>query len=296
MYHSVRMPNSQSFFSTQHGALDAGQVRVFDYLDYRSYLRDLYEARRAADPRFSCRFIAQKVGFRSASYFTQVLNGKAGMTTDMALRFAAFLRLDPKESDYLELLVLHQRSKTVKERRRYLERLTSFRGTSAQIVQQENFRFFEKWHHTAILELLYIKPFDGDFKALGKRLRPSIPAAKARESIELLLKLGMIRKQGPVLVRTDTRNITTGEAVHAVQVDQFHASTLQLATRSIDGIGRSERSLSSLTMSLSAEGRRKIEAEIVSFRRKVQAIAAADAGENAIHHLGIQLFPMSREI
>lgn len=269
---------------------------MYDYLDYRAYLRDLYETRRAADPRFSCRFIAQKVGFRSASYFTQVLNGKAGMTTDMALRFAAFLRLDPKESDYLELLVLHQRSKTVKERRRYLERLSSFRGTSAQVVGRENFKFFEKWHHTAILELLYIKPFDGDFKALGKRLRPSIAAAKAQESIELLLKLGMIRKQGALLVRTDTRNITTGEAVQAVQVDQFHTSTLQLAARSIESIPRADRSLSSLTMSLSVEGRKKIEAEIVNFRRKIQAIAAADSGENAIHHLGIQLFPMSREI
>ncbi len=290
------MAADESFFSTQQNALDSRDVRVFDYLDYRVFLRDLYESRRAVDPRFSCRYIAQKVGFRSASYFTQVLNGKAGMTTDMALRFASFLRLDPKESDYLELLVLHQRSKTVKERRRYLERLSSFRGTTAQIVPQENFKFFEKWHHTAILELLYIKPFDGDHKALAKRLRPSIPTAKAQESIELLLKLGMIRKQGRLLVRTDTRNTTTGEAVQAVQVDQFHTSTLQLAARSIEGIPREQRSLSSLTMSLSPEGRRKVEAEIVNFRRRIQSIASSDSGENAIHHLGIQLFPMSREI
>ncbi|HOX52889.1 MAG TPA: TIGR02147 family protein, partial [Fibrobacteria bacterium] len=243
------------------------EIRVFDYLDYRAFLRDLYEARRAADPRFSCRFIAQKVGFRSASYFTQVLNGKAGMTPSMALRFAAFLRLDAKESDYLELLVLHQRSKTVKERRRHLERLASLRETTSRRVSREDFQFFERWHHTAILELLFIHPFDGDYRSLAKRLRPPIPTAKAEESIALLRRLGLIREENGLWVRTDARNLTTGEAVESVQVDQFHLSTLQLAARSVERIPRDQRSISSLTMSLSPEGRRKVEAEILHFRR-----------------------------
>ncbi len=296
MYRIHQMSKGLSNFPTQSTIPCSGPVRVFDYLDYRAYLRDLYETRRAADPRFSCRYIAQKVGFRSASYFTQVLNGKVGMTTDMALRFAAFLCLDPKESDYLELLVLHQRAKSVKEQRRYLERLTTFREATAHLVPPEHFQFFEKWHHTAILELLYIMPFDGDYKALGKRLRPSIPAAKAQESIELLLKLGMVRKEGRLVVRTHAHSTTTGEAVQAVQVDQFHASTLALAARSIEGMARHERSLSSLTMSLSHEGRQQVVAEIVKFRHRIREIAASDSGEIAVHHLGILLFPMTHEI
>ncbi len=290
------MPRVQDSFATQTQKPPVGTIRVYDYLDYRLFLRDLYETRRAVDPRFSCRYIAQKVGFRSASYFTQVIKGRVGMTTDMALRFAAFLRLDPKESDYLELLVLHQRSKTVKERRRYLEKLGAFRESKAQLVPPEHFEFFEKWHHTAIRELLYIRPFDGDHKALGKLLHPPLPATKVKESIELLLRLGMARRDGKRVVRTDGRSTTTGEAVQAVQIDQFHASTLQLGMRAIEGTPRDRRALSSFTMTLSPEGRKKVEAEIVEFRRRIQAIAHADSGETAVHHLGIQLFPMTREI
>jgi uncharacterized protein (TIGR02147 family) len=270
-------------------------VRVFDYLDYRAFLRDLYQSRKAADARFSCRFIAQRVGFRSASYFTQVLNGRVGMTTEMALRFAAFLKLEPKEADYLELLVLHQRAKTVKERRRYLEKLGAFRESRADLVPPEHYEYFAKWYHTAVRELLHIRPFDGDHKALGKALRPSIPAARAKESIELLLRLGLARREKGLVVRSDQRNSSTGEAVQAVQVDQFHASTLQMAARAIEGCPRAERSLSSLTMTLSREGRARVEAEIVEFRRRVQAIAHGDHGETMVHHLGIQMFPMSRE-
>lgn len=290
------MEKHEGKITTQAGASVAKPVRVFDYVDYRAFLRDLYQSRKAADARFSCRFIAQRVGFRSASYFTQVLNGRVGMTTEMALRFAAFLKLEPKEADYLELLVLHQRAKTVKERRRYLEKLGAFRESRADLVPPEHYEYFAKWYHAAVRELLHIRPFDGDAKALGKALRPTIPAAKAQESIDLLLRLGFARKAKGLVVRSDTRNTSTGEAVQAVQVDQFHVATLQMASRSIEGCPRKERSLSSLTMTLSRDGRARVEAEIVEFRRRVQAIAQSDQGESMVHHLGIQLFPMSTEI
>ena len=274
----------------------AKAVRVFDYLDYRTFLRDLYQSRKAIDKRFSCRFIAQKVGFRSASYFTQVLNGRSAMTPEMAVRFAAFLRLEVREAEYLELLVLHDRARAAGERRGYLEKLASFREGSKRLVPSEHFEYFEKWHHTAIREFLHIEPFDGDYKALGKRLRPPIAASKARESIELLLELGMARRENGLVVRSDRQSTTTGEAVKSVQVDQFHASTLELASRSIDGLERGERSLSSLTMTLSPEARRRIEAEIADFRAKILSIAESDSGETAVYHMGIQLFPMTREV
>jgi len=279
--------------TTRVAGAKTAPVRVFDYLDYRGFLRDLYERRRAEDRRFSCRYIALKVGFRSASYFTQVLNGRSSMTPEMALRFAAFLRLDGREADYLELLVLHDRARGATERRRYLEKLASFREASSRLVPPEHFEFFEKWQHTAIRELLHIAPFRGDYKALGKRLRPSISAAKAKESIDLLLRLGMATKVGGAVVRSDKRSTSTGEAVQSVQVDQFHASTLALAREAIDGMPRDERSLSSLSMTLSGEGRRRVEAEIVEFRRRILSIAESDQGEDAVYHLGIQLFPMA---
>lgn len=282
--------------TTQSESGSKSLVRVYDYLDYRSYLRDLYEWRRAQDPRFSYRFIAARVGFKSASYFSQVLHGRSAMTPEMALRFSAFLRLDAREADYLELLVLHDRAKGASERRRYLEKLAGFRESSASLVPPENFEFFEHWYHTAVRELLHIVPFDGDFKALGKRLRPSIPASKAKASIELLLRLGMARREGSHVVRADRRSTTTGEAVESVQVDSFHASTLALAKAAIDGMPRAERSLSSLTVTLSPEARKRVDSEIAEFRRRILSIAESDAGETAVFHLGIQLFPMTCEV
>lgn len=271
-------------------------IRVFDYLDYREFLKDVYHRNKALDAKFSCRYIAAKVGFKSASYFTQVLHGRTDMTPAMALRFAEFLKLERRESEYLELLVLYARSRSATERRCYLEQLAAFRESKAHLVPPEHYEFYECWHHTAIRELLHIEPFAGDHAALARRLRPAISVAKARESIELLVRLGMARREGDLVVRSSGTSTTTGEAVRAVQVDQFHLACLDLAKSTIDEMPREERNLSTLTMTLSAEAIQQVNQEIGEFRRRILAIAEADSQETEVYHMGIQFFPMTRKV
>jgi len=269
-------------------------ARVFDYLDYREFLRELYARHKAFDKRFSCRFIASRVGFKSASFFSQVLHGRSELTPSMALRFAVFLKLDARETDFFELLVLYARAEGAAERRRYLERLATFREARAHTVPPEHFEFYACWYHTAIRELLHIEPFDGDHKALARRLRPAITLAQARESIDLLLRLGMAREENGRVVRADARSTTTGEAVASVQVDQFHESCLDLARRAIDGIPRGERRLSTVTVTLSPEARSRVETELAEFRSRILAIAEADRGETEVWHLGLQFIPLTQ--
>jgi len=282
------------FSTTRRRRPLCGDLCVFDYLDYRDFLKDVYHGNKALNPKFSCRYIAAKVGFKSASYFTQVLHGRSEMTPAMALRFADFLKMERREAEYLELLVLYARSRSTTERRCYLERLAAFRESKVHLVPPEHYEFYESWYHTAIRELLHIEPFAGDYAALAKRLRPSISVAKARESIELLLRLGMARQEGDLVVRASGVSTSTGEAVRAVQVDQFHSACLELARSTIDEIPREERNLSTLTMTLSRAAIDRVNQEIIEFRHRILALAEADLEESEVYHLGIQFFPMTQ--
>jgi len=118
--------------------VDSSLVRVFDYLDYREYLREVYARNKAVNKSFSCRFVATRVGFKSASFFSQILHGRSELTPSMAYRFAMFLKLGIRETDYLETLVLYARAEGVAERRRYLERLASFRDGFADAAENQN--------------------------------------------------------------------------------------------------------------------------------------------------------------
>ena len=42
---------------------------VYEYSDYRLFIKDYYEGRKAANAAFSYRYLAQKAGINSAPFF-----------------------------------------------------------------------------------------------------------------------------------------------------------------------------------------------------------------------------------
>ncbi len=270
-------------------------ANVFDYMDYREFLKDTYQENKARNPAYSCRFIAQKVGFKSASFFSQILKGRSNISLSMAARFAAFLKLKRKEVDFFEALVLYNQAKNHEERKQGFERLMAFRSSRVKIVGAESFEFYEKWYYTAIRELLWFEPFRGDFDALAKRVSPAIKPAEAKQAVALLQRLGMITRdsQGRY-VRADAVSSSTGYDANATAIHNFQLQTLALAGESIDRFPRGSRSISTLTFSLSDKGFQAIAEELNGFRRKLLKIAEADAQEDTVYQVNFQVFPLTK--
>ncbi len=270
-------------------------MNVFDYMDYREFLRDVYQTNKAKNKHYSCRYIAQKVGFKSASFFSQILKGRSNISLQMASRFAAFLQLKRKEVEFFEALVLFNQAKSHQEKKQGFERLMTFRTSRVKIVGAEQYEFYEKWYYTVIRELLHFHPFNGNYDALAKVLTPPIKPSEAKEAIALLLKLGMIRKnaQGK-WIRSDTVSSSTGYTENTTAIHNFQLQTLALAGEAIDRFPRDSRSISTLTLSLSHRGFQAFEDELNGFRRKLLKIAEGDDHEDSIYQLNFQIFPLAK--
>lgn len=267
---------------------------VFDYMDYREFLRDVYQENKARNPAYSCRFIARKVGFKSASFFSQILKGRSNISLSTAARFAAFLKLKRKEVDFFEALVLFNQAKSHEEKKQGFERLMAFRSSRVRIVGADQYEFYEKWYYTAIRELLYFQPFAGDYDALARRLSPPIKAAEARQAVALLQKLGMIsRNSQGQWMRADAVSSSTGYEANATAIHNFQLQTLALAGESIDRFPRDTRSISTVTFSLSSKGFKAIEEELRGFRRKLLKIAEDDEKEDTVYQLNFQIYPLT---
>jgi uncharacterized protein (TIGR02147 family) len=268
---------------------------VFDYMDYRVFLKDTYQENKARNPGYSCRFIAQKVGFKSASFFSQILNGRSNISLSMAARFAAFLKLKRKEVDFFEALVMFNQAKSHEEKKQGFERLMAFRSSRVKIVGADQYEFYEKWYYTAIREVLYFQPFQGNFEDLAKLLSPPIKTVEAKQAVALLLKLGMIKKnsQGR-FVRSDAISDSTGYEANATAIHNFQLQTLTLAGESIDRFPRETRSISTLTFSLSPKGFKAIEEELKGFRRKLLQIAEGDQQEDTVYQVNFQVYPLTK--
>lgn len=102
-------------------------VAIWDYLDYRAFLRDSFAAARAMGNPVSNRWLARRLGFRSFSFITMLLQGKRNLTRPNRERFARLLGLDAAEEAYFAALVEHNQARLVLDRERALQSLALLR-------------------------------------------------------------------------------------------------------------------------------------------------------------------------
>ncbi len=265
------------------------------YTNYRYYLRDYYEERKASQSRFSYRTIAAAVGFSSAGFFTRILNGQKNISQDMADKFASYLKLDQAETGYFKNLVQFNQAKTHKQRTSALKNLVRYKNSSMKDTGSAQFKFYQKWYYTAVRETLNFLPFKNDYKTLGATLEPEISAGKAKEAVKFLEQNGFIKKNSKGFYKLTSQFINAGPEVTPVSVHSFQIATMDLAKVAIDNLPVHERDISTLTLSLSEEGVNKIKDKLTQIRAEMLEIAEHDKNIDRVYQINFQAFPMSKK-
>jgi uncharacterized protein (TIGR02147 family) len=271
-------------------------VDLFQYTDYRKYLRDYYEAKRAAQKQFTHRHIAQVIGFKSTGTFAQILQGKTNIAAHTIQNFIRFLGLKKDEGEYFELLVLFNQSKGHAEKKRHFEKIISFPKSNLKQVDSTQYAFYEKWYYSVIREVLAFHPFVDDYRELARLLSPPISTAEAQKAIKLLEELNLIRRNAEGIYEKSDPVITSGYDTRSLAVNQFIIETLDLAKVALDELPREERSLSALTLSLPEDGYAMIEDKIKTFRRELLELARNCADPKRVIQVNFQIFPVTRKL
>lgn len=78
---------------------------IFNYKDPHEYLRDIYQYKKTANPSFSARAWAKKMGFSNDSLLSLLLNAKRPIRIQHMDHLMRGLDLDKTETGYFESLV-----------------------------------------------------------------------------------------------------------------------------------------------------------------------------------------------
>jgi uncharacterized protein (TIGR02147 family) len=269
-------------------------LNLFEYNDYRSFLRDFYNKEKKRNPNFSHRYIAQKVGFTSSSFFSQVIKVQSNITPRLAINFARLMKLNKSETEYFQLLVQYNQAKSHEETKYFYEKILSFRRPKIKKIEANQYQLLNKWYNIAIRQLLSILPFKGDFKDLAKMVEPAIKPHEAKKAVRLLEDLGLIVKNVHGYYQSADPSITTGEKSNAVGIQSYLLETLDLARQAIDRFPRNKRKMSTLTLSISEKGLKAMEEKIQNFRKELLETAEKDNDVDRVYQLNLQFFPMSK--
>ncbi len=274
---------------------------LFAYTDYRRFLADWFAAKKLANSHFSLRMLAERSGFKARDYLLRVMRGDRNLSPEGVRKLSGFFRFSEKQAEYFSALVEFNQAKTITDKERGYARLAEVRKYgSHQRLRQDQFEYLTAWYHSALRSLLPVlePPLAGDgpeaWERLGKLMDPPLSPKQARDSVDLLLRLGLLARDARGRFTVQEPALSTGDEVGALGVSAFHRATMELAKRSIDKHPPESRDISGITMSISQDGFRRIKSELRAFRKRIQAIASADSGEDMVYQLNFHLIPLTR--
>lgn len=271
-------------------------VNVFEYLDYRAFLRAHYAAEKARRPAFSHRFFSRLAGLKSPNFLKLVMDGERNLGPETVPKFVHAIGLTGEAATFFADLVTFNQAETVAEKNRAFERISaSRRFRSAKRIEGDLFRYLSHWYYPAIRELAARPDFREDPKWIGAQLRPKISPQDAQGAINLLLSLGLLvrdEKTGTI-VRGEPTLTTDHQVVRSLAVTNFHRQMLERASDSIETVRSHRRDLAALTVCVSPETAAVVKERIHRFREEITQICDADPNGSVVYQLNVQWFPLS---
>lgn len=268
---------------------------IFEYSNYRTYLRDYYQQRKIWDPGFTHTYICFRLGQKnSRTLFNNIVSGRKDLTTVFIDRFIELLELNEDEIDFFRSLVLYNQSTDVNEKEFYFENLLRKASTPQRQLSEEEYTYYTEWHHSAVRALLEIYEFNGDYKALGKKLVPNITAEEAKESVKLLKELKLIQKDDNGTLRPSDRAISTSKEIQSRLIHKYHLKALDQCKMAIMSENKDAYKISTHTLSVSENGFQKILKRSSEYNNEIIAIVNQDeAPAEKLYQVTLQLVALS---
>ena len=272
---------------------DSTKPNIFEYTDYRLFLKDMYAHLKITQPSFSYRYFSLKGGFRSPNFYKLIADGVRNLSRESIPKFAKVLKLNSKEAEFFTSLVQLNQSTSIEEEQEHAHNILKFRSfQNIHPLSREQYEYLAKWFIIPVRELLALEHPAHDTKTLAEAFVPSVFPKQIEDAIELLSRLKLItRKQGRW--RQNQTLLSTGDAVFGTAVRTFHHEMLSRAQEAIHG-DPTKFDVSSVTIAISQKNYAKLKNRIQKFRKELLAIAEAETTPDVVYQLNLQLFPLSK--
>jgi uncharacterized protein (TIGR02147 family) len=269
-------------------------VNVFEFTDYREYLKACFEERKLTDTRFSHRWLARRLDLSTSNFILLVMQGKRNLSSALSIRLSEVLGHSAKEAEYFENLVGFCQARSAREKERYFGRMSALRK-KAKVgrVEESQYEYYSKWYCCVVRSLIDMCDFRGDYAWLARTVRPAITVREARQAVRLLEKLGMVKRKPNGAYALTEKNITTGKEITGLAVANFHVRTAELAARAVRELPREERNVTGLTLGISRATYDRICERIGELQEEIIETASADDKADRVYQLNFQIFPMS---
>jgi uncharacterized protein (TIGR02147 family) len=266
---------------------------VFEYNNYREFVRDYYLQAKSRNKTFSHRVFARLAGFKSSNFIKFIMDGVSNVSRESAEKLAHAMKLTKEETSFFCNLVSFNQSSSSEERHRWAQELLRSR-THRKIfpLREALFDYTSKWYLSVLRGLVGLPGFKEDYQFISEMLFPPLTISEIRKGFEELINLGLLQRDNKGKLFQSSANVASADEVTLSSVPKFHREMMKRASESLDRVPRNKRDISGITIGMSVELATKIKEKIQNFRKEVVEMASQTTDADAIYQLNFQLFPL----
>lgn len=267
---------------------------VFEYLDYRQFLKNLFEFKKSQATSFSHRLFARLAGLKSSNFLKLVIDGKRNLSLKGISQFAKAFKLSAKETDFFQNLVLFNQSATTEEKNRYFEKILQSKSYhEVKHLEASQYAYFSNWYLVALRELVRLPGFREDPNWINRKLKIKLAPSEVKKALEVLLELKLIRRDTHQKLHQTDQKLVTPSEIADLTVLNFHREMMRKAMESLETSRTVHRDISALTLTVTKEQYLKIRERLAQVRREILALASEGQSPEAVYQLNLQLFNLS---
>ena len=268
--------------------IDISKISVFMYFDYRDYIRAVLETMQSKG--LSLRAIQENAGVSGSAFFSRILDGSRPLSIANAKNIAKSWGLSVDESDYFLDLVRFGNEKNVDVREELLRKLLAVRANNQEFaLQDSSLKFFSKWYYPVLRDLLPLLPPNMPAEKIGRMFTPVLRAPQVESGIRYLMESGFVTLDENGVYRVEQPIVSTPPRVRSTILRKYHLKNLEVNSEVYDLFTSDDRSVTSVTCSLSKESFEKVREEIAKLREKILALSREEKNPDRVCHVGFQL-------
>lgn len=260
----------------------------FRYLDYRSFLKDVFDYQRRTQ-KLTARKLFAEAGFKSLGHFYLVTQGKAHLKPEKLESVARAWKVRPSEIPYLLKLREFCAAKALSDKERAYGELELLRSDlKVRLLTKSEVESISRWYAIPLLEAITcisVKP------QLDKMARfMGVPVADLKKCIEIFERLGLVTREGERFRRGhEFFEAQIAESSKAIR--EMHREFIEKAFQSVTKDPK-ERYLMTLSIPLGPKQLEKVVKEANQFFQRINRDYQKPEQADAVYQMNLQLFPI----
>ena len=135
---------------------------IFDYMDFRKFLKDMFAFKKETISSYSYRYFSRMAGFSSPNFLKLVIEGQRNLTNTSVAGIAKGFKLKKPEREFFENLVFMNQAKDHAEQDHYYRKMIAAKShgkiKTIETAQYYMMRFARDWIAEGVFDSISLAP------------------------------------------------------------------------------------------------------------------------------------------